>query len=801
MRKVLSFVLVLSLVLGSFGMAFAAAPTDVEGSDYETAVEVLMALGIVNGYEDGTYKPDKTVTRAEMAKLLIVALGLDNLVGGSKSSFSDMSGHWADSYVALAAAKNIINGYPDGTFNPNATVSFNEAITMIVRTLGYNDEYVTELGGWPIGYLEIAQDEDITDDADATSTRGNVAQLIYNALSADTVRITGSASEGFDVDEKSALYEKVGAELDEDVAISPDLNYDDDESLVDLTEYMYADVDVYRNDDDVIVAVDDIESDKKVGEIDVDAEEIELANEDTVDISAIDSETPVYLNGGAAKYGDVKDIIDGFEVTVYGNYDKKDERFEDSKTDADDAIDGLVVWAPTNVKLADSDVEDEVKDVLNNDSSDLFDFSIPQNDDDENKMDRISMMGDVKEFTDIEENDVVYVYASGDDKRAKFEVVRDSVKGDVTDFDSSNNKVYVDGTKYSKSGLEEVGSVTFPEDEDVLGSTVELFLDKEGKVFDYDTIEESEGKYAVVIKTHSATDDIGDDVAYLKLYTYNGEEVVYEVKNMDDDYEVADGKWVDTTKAVPAVKELVEFSLNSSGKINSLKKVATQDAAGKYNDRTDLLAGKDVEDALIFDANDEDDISIISELADDAEVTTGYGKVSSGDWKVIVIADGDELVESTDEYFAVNRATTALDDEDDKVTKVVGFSNGEKATKLTDTDNKGKMDEAGFYKVTYEDGVITTVADPTDLVTDAVNRTVTAIKTYALTLSDDSSHELGDDLTVYIKDYDEDGFVEYKLGSKSSISKGDLVYIYDTDDDEDGAETIIVVKKGDIDDM
>ena len=57
MKKVLSFVLVLSMILGSFGMAFAAAPSDVVGKDYEDAVNVLVELGVVAGYKDGSFKP------------------------------------------------------------------------------------------------------------------------------------------------------------------------------------------------------------------------------------------------------------------------------------------------------------------------------------------------------------------------------------------------------------------------------------------------------------------------------------------------------------------------------------------------------------------------------------------------------------------------------------------------------------------------------------------------------------------------------------------------------------------------
>ena len=122
MKKVLSLVLVLSMILGSFGMVFAATPSDVVGRDCEAAVAVLTDLGVVSGYKDGTYKPEGIVTRAEMATLIVKALGLEGYATGT-SRFSDMSGNWADGYVAYANTLGILSGYADGTFRPNQTVT------------------------------------------------------------------------------------------------------------------------------------------------------------------------------------------------------------------------------------------------------------------------------------------------------------------------------------------------------------------------------------------------------------------------------------------------------------------------------------------------------------------------------------------------------------------------------------------------------------------------------------------------------------------------------------------------------
>ena len=89
-------------------------------------VQVLMGLGVVAGYADGTFKPAQAVTRAEMAKLIVVALGLEDYAVGT-SKFTDMAGAtWAQGYVNYAAGLGVILGYPDGTFHPNAQIKRGE---------------------------------------------------------------------------------------------------------------------------------------------------------------------------------------------------------------------------------------------------------------------------------------------------------------------------------------------------------------------------------------------------------------------------------------------------------------------------------------------------------------------------------------------------------------------------------------------------------------------------------------------------------------------------------------------------
>lgn len=102
MKKVLSLVLVIAMVLSSMSFAFASNLTDIADSDYKKAVEALVALDVIDGYEDGTFRPERIITRAELAKVLVEALGYGNLVAGATSSFSDTKGHWAAGYVTIA---------------------------------------------------------------------------------------------------------------------------------------------------------------------------------------------------------------------------------------------------------------------------------------------------------------------------------------------------------------------------------------------------------------------------------------------------------------------------------------------------------------------------------------------------------------------------------------------------------------------------------------------------------------------------------------------------------------------------
>lgn len=98
-----------------------------------SSIDSLVGLGIVRGYPDGTFKPENPVTRAEFTKMLLLTLNLQP-TQASKSTFSDLAtNHWAQGYVEAAVAYGLVQGYPDGTFRPEGKVTMAETITLIVR--------------------------------------------------------------------------------------------------------------------------------------------------------------------------------------------------------------------------------------------------------------------------------------------------------------------------------------------------------------------------------------------------------------------------------------------------------------------------------------------------------------------------------------------------------------------------------------------------------------------------------------------------------------------------------------------
>lgn len=191
LKKVISSVAALTMVASSVA-AFAVEFPDVDATaSYAQAVQELSALDVISGYDNGTFGPDKLVTRAEITKMIVDALAERSSAEASTEStkFADVSAdHWAKGYINQGVADGFIAGMSDTEFDPDANVTYVQAQKMLVSAIGY-ETYAQAQGGWPTGYKTYAASLDITKGisgiTDSTElTRAQVAQMIDNAMDA-----------------------------------------------------------------------------------------------------------------------------------------------------------------------------------------------------------------------------------------------------------------------------------------------------------------------------------------------------------------------------------------------------------------------------------------------------------------------------------------------------------------------------------------------------------------------------------------------------------------------------------------
>lgn len=198
MRKLASAMLSAAIAAAAFTAVMpAAAAADSSWQSDTEMMSLLSALDIMVGDDDGDFRLDSPVTRAEMAKIAVAASSNKNTVavGMKFSPFSDVrSSFWGAPYVQAAVSAGIVDGYIDGTFRPDGAVKYEEAITMMLRVLGYEN---SDFGAsYPYGQVGMGESLEMTEnmyaDIGDSLTRRQVAHLVCNTL--DTT-MKGSSSD------------------------------------------------------------------------------------------------------------------------------------------------------------------------------------------------------------------------------------------------------------------------------------------------------------------------------------------------------------------------------------------------------------------------------------------------------------------------------------------------------------------------------------------------------------------------------------------------------------------------------
>jgi hypothetical protein len=567
MKKVLSIVLSLAMVVCLMpSMAFAATTTakadaaysDTAGTACEGAVNVLTALGVVNGYTDGTYRPEQVVTRAEMAKLVVTALGVDKYATATTSQFYDMSAaEWAIPYVEYAANLNIVNGYGNGKFGPNDTVTYEQAVTMIVRALGYTDECKEMNGSWPAIYIQKATAlgifEDVVNGGATGADRGDVAIMLYNALDLPEVYADNdgttqykNGSEEFSVNGGTIKGVSMLSTLNKSgTSYYGVLSAEDaDDAAIDVRAYVGAAGKIYKDKDGDVISIGDLKSEFLTGTVNGDGDELTV---DGTVYTINDDALTVFKYTNSSEFDEDQDSVKVFTNGVYA--DKTYTKTSNGVLDGVNKNKSITVAAKVSGRTITnifSVLEWNKSDSKNQwsfksevvDESDITPISSKQtllgkdfktNDDGDIDYTTFILTG-VDSLDDIAEDNVVYVYADKNDKIRKVEVGTETVTGVLKSFsqgtvastgDSGTQATFnIDGTSYKGTCADPqtehpTANTTDPyawtlssDSDDVdIGDTVTAYLDATGKIYEIELEENASSDYAVVLESSLKTCD------------------------------------------------------------------------------------------------------------------------------------------------------------------------------------------------------------------------------------------------------------------------------------------------------
>lgn len=651
MKKVLSIVLSIAMVVClAPTMAFAAttsasssaAYSDIEGTACEGAVNVLTALKVVDGFTDGTYKPEQTVTRAQMAKLVVTALGVADYATAKTSKYTDMgSATWAIPYVEYASNLNIVNGVGNAKFNPNGTVTYEQAATMIVRALGYTDQCKEMNGTWPAIYVQKAMAlgifEDVVNGGANGANRGDIAIMLFNAIDLPEVYADGDGATQYKSgsttftgnDNKTFKGTSMLATLNKDGRSEYKIVDEDDadNAVYNIRSYVGLAGKVYTNKDGDVISVGDLQStaltgtfNSKYDEFTVGDKTYKVANDalkhvvegsswSVENVAAAKGETSAktvaYFDNGEVDSANAIDSKDDLKATV--KYNKKITLGAKVSGSTITQIHSVSVWNATSQDL----FETSDASVISK-SHKLFGKEFDEDDNKDIDYSSFELVG-VDSLDKIAEDNVVAVFANGDTIR-KVEVGTEKVTGTFEEFSQgtvtsgqNNGKpatATIAGKTYKTSkaasaASDDITSWLAASDNDSVsvGDEITAYLNASGAIFKVELSSASASNYAMVLDyavTYGTGEDAkkvvndqslnGDD-SKIKVMTSTGEVVTLTFKNKADIVG-------DNGKAVVAgtlsVGDIITYDLNSS---KAVKKVTIKsDANLDSTDKHDITA-------------------------------------------------------------------------------------------------------------------------------------------------------------------------------------------------------------------
>lgn len=187
-KKILMTIFVITIVFACVN-AFAYTDLDEKFPAYVEAINELSKKGVISGYPDDTFRGSLTVTRAEAIKMIVTGFDLKAKDGEPAKLFLDVKDTWSEKYVNIATSNKVIEGYEDGTFKPNNTITYGEISAIVARLKDLKLPEKEQDEAWYTQFWKAMEEADYFKDIAtndvipvANARRDNVALIIYNAL-------------------------------------------------------------------------------------------------------------------------------------------------------------------------------------------------------------------------------------------------------------------------------------------------------------------------------------------------------------------------------------------------------------------------------------------------------------------------------------------------------------------------------------------------------------------------------------------------------------------------------------------
>lgn len=501
MKKLFIMIILICMFSINTTYAYPHIYSDIGGDSSEQAVNLLSSYGIISGYPDNTFKPDKSVTRAEMAKIVTIAAGYYEYSKNMTSIYDDMEGHWAESYVELANVLNIVKGTSSKTYDPDNFIKFEEATTMIVRLLGYTDE---SLGGnWPSNYYAKAEELNLfqnINNREGYASRRDISIMVYNALNCNLVKVKENNTT-YNTGKK--LLSLIGTMTTKEIKLDA-LKINDG---FDYTNFLFNKWDVYYDMDGNAVYMDNPRFSEFSGNVtSILPNRVIFVTDNSGNVRAFQlPNIPIVFNGAIGNF----ESLENSKIKVV---------YEDDSYNGN--VVGVISSSVTDVVLIEHDK-------LYTSGSKIFAGKyLPTKTDSQINYNKLHIYGDASSIEEIKENDLVYFYETEETNSKKstltIEVVRNQIQGTVTNFEiknntsyyTVNNKVYKTGDDYIFTENASIkDNVNFVLDKDY--NIVKLFVLSYGK---------APSTYGIVLNSTNginnlATVRILDEYGVLKTYS------------------------------------------------------------------------------------------------------------------------------------------------------------------------------------------------------------------------------------------------------------------------------------------